>query len=574
MPPLRSSSHRVVSRRSSDSIRHRLAGRIWWDTHKRITTLGDMSTYSPATPPPRLDRPAIERLRADLESAQWSVEHVETRMGSVATAALGREQRIPALVRLRRDTSPAALLTRLFMLGDAVSGHDLDRALPTLGTEGALNLGLITQRQDTRGHTREGTWVSTVDLRPHAATLPDPQDQDRQREYHWWILSDLGESTTGKPLHPDHVLGIGGATTSLLRLTVRRRLSRALDLGCGCGIQALYLATHVDHVVATDLSPRACAITRFNAALNNSDIDVRQGSLFDPVAGQTFDLITSNPPFVITPESVRAGGLLEYRDAGMSRDNLVATLIVHAHEYLSEGGTLQMLANWEIPAEADPHTDWSFRVTDWLGDAPVDTWVVQRDILDPAAYAELWLRDSGGHLMARQTYEADYAAWIADFEDAGVGAIGMGFVVARRIGKDTTPIRVFDLAMGGMIPRGHEVEAALDSLRLRQPLEDLTLLRAADVTEERHFTPGDTDPRVIVLRQGGGMGQAIHVGSAVSALVGASDGELTVKQILSALAQIMGEDEEALREQILPVVARLLRMGMLRVAAPRSGQSM
>jgi len=79
----------------------------------------------------------------------------------------------------------------------------------------------------------------------------------------------------------------------------------ALDLGCGCGIQALYLATHAGRVVATDLSSRACALTQFNAALNEAVIDVREGSLFEPVEGETFDLIVTNPPFVITPDSVR-----------------------------------------------------------------------------------------------------------------------------------------------------------------------------------------------------------------------------------------------------------------------------
>ena len=67
---------------------------------------------------------------------------------------------------------------------------------------------------------------------------------------------------------PDHVLGISSAATSLAQLTVREPVDRALDLGTGCGVQALHLATHASQVVATDVNQRALRLTRFNAELN------------------------------------------------------------------------------------------------------------------------------------------------------------------------------------------------------------------------------------------------------------------------------------------------------------------
>ena len=42
-------------------------------------------------------------------------------------------------------------------------------------------------------------------------------------------------------------------------------------------------------------------MTRLNAALNEVEVDVRDGSFFEPVAGERFDLIATNPPFVISP---------------------------------------------------------------------------------------------------------------------------------------------------------------------------------------------------------------------------------------------------------------------------------
>ena len=135
-----------------------------------------------------------------------------------------------------------------------------------------------------------------VDLRPHEA-------RDDAGDVRWWIASDLGELATGAPLTPDHVLGIGGAGLALAALTPRRPVAAAFDLGCGCGIQTLYLLRHADRVTATDVSERALAFTAFNAALaavGPDRLELLAGSLLEPVAGRRFDLIVTNPPFVLT----------------------------------------------------------------------------------------------------------------------------------------------------------------------------------------------------------------------------------------------------------------------------------
>src|SRR5699024_12333272 len=102
-------------------------------------------------------------------------------------------------------------------------------------------------------------------------------------------------------------LGVGGASLTLARITPRTRVGRVLDLGCGGGIQALHAARHAEHVVATDLSERALAVAAFNAALNGIEVELRQGSLLEPVAGARLGPIVPNPPFVITPPRAAAG---------------------------------------------------------------------------------------------------------------------------------------------------------------------------------------------------------------------------------------------------------------------------
>ena len=613
--------------------------------------------------PPALDDNLIEALRRDLEAAHFTVDYVDSLLSQQAQNALMRDQRVPAMVELQRlidgesagNAAAAATLAQLFILGMDVDYDRVDAALPALGSAGACALGLIapagasanaaeTSGADANANANAaetgnpagnaGETSSDVesvaapmralfDLRPHAATLPDG-------DHHWWVLSDLGEATTGRPLAPDHVLGIGGATTTLLTLTDRTPVDSALDVGTGCGIQALYLATHCTRVVATDLSERACEITRFNAALNQVAIDVRCGSLFEPVAGERFNLIVSNPPFVITPDSVRASGLMQYRDGGAQRDHLIAQIIHEAPDHLTEGGTIQMLANWEV--DSDSTATWSDHPRSWFDGLPVDAWVIQRDCLEPAQYVEMWLRDSGGTLTARDTFERAYADWLADFTAAGVQSIGMGLIAARRrpdfaekgpsadggssidegdvaaspsSANGNEPDRATqrrpayvecDGVATGHVPTGRDIRRGLDIIQLvatragggkiygssdsggsvegdstdggsADLLWDLHAVCSPDVTQVRYFAPGEADPQVIELQQGGGVGLKTSVSSELAGLVGAADGELTLGQIVAAIAALMELDPGDLRNRLSPEVIRLLKFGILRTSS-------
>ena len=195
------------------------------------------------------------------------------------------------------------------MLGCEVSSDAVETALPTLGVEGARELGLV----DPAGTG----FVASLSLNP--VELPDPLGQGASTgagtPLQWWILSDLDDQLRAGPARPDHVMGVGGATRSLLaQLPLGPHVTllggSVLDLGTGCGVVALMLAHalarfDVQRIVATDISERALSFARANARLNglHGAIEFRQGDLFAPVAGERFDLIASNPPFVITPRS-------------------------------------------------------------------------------------------------------------------------------------------------------------------------------------------------------------------------------------------------------------------------------
>src|SRR6185312_7798444 len=123
---------------------------------------------------------------------------------------------------------------------------------------------------------------------------------------------------------------------------------------------------HAETVVATDISERALAFTRFNLALNapalrlgaadldpsNPDarVSLRLGSLLEPVAGESFDLVVSNPPFVITPRhrGEKSADQFTYRDGGLAGDAIVDQLVRGLPAVLNPDGIAQMLGNWEV----------------------------------------------------------------------------------------------------------------------------------------------------------------------------------------------------------------------------------
>ena len=532
------------------------------------------SEPSSSFPPPVVTPEQAASLRADLSESGWGVEAVATLLGEAADAALRREIRLPALRSVRAalaagtDSSPVAVLTALFMLGEPVLATALDAALPRTGAAGAAVIGLVGE-PDEAGYVR-----ARVDLRPHEAV-------DDAGEIRWWVASDLGELVTGRALAPDHVLGIGGAGLTLAGLTPRTRVRNALDLGCGCGIQTLYLLRHAEHVVATDISERALAFTAFNAALagvcvmggpdagsggGGGRLELLQGSLLEPVAGRRFDLIASNPPFVLTPPAVREAGLplMEYRDAG---GPVLPVLVAGLREHLEPGAAAVMLGNWEHRG-AD---SWREAVATWIPEG-LDGWVIEREVQDPVEYATMWLRD-GGLTSERDAegFDAALGAWIDDFEVRGVQGVGFGYLIVHRPLRPRDPWRLLEeVTTSGQGVLGHHVAEVLEVRERLAGLDDdavadLRPVLAPDVTEERHLIPGAAEPTVILLRQGGGLGRTIRASTVVAALAGVADGELSVGQIASAVVALTGEDAIGLRAEMVEATRHLITVGFLTI---------
>ncbi|MCK6079576.1 methyltransferase [Microbacterium sp. EYE_5] len=500
------------------------------------------------------DPSVIEALRADLSAAGYTADAVRGAWGPVADTATGHGLLGPARRALAGRTDPLAVLCRTLFLGDAAPRADVDAALPTARADGLVALDLARI---------DGEVVTPT-------ALLRPQDfADAGGTGGWWIASDLDEAALGGALPTGHVLGIGGASLTLAGLQLDTPARRVLDLGTGCGIQALRARRIAPEVVATDVSERALRFTLLNARLNDlTGIEVRHGSLFEPVAGEEFDRVVSNPPFVITP---RVAGVpeYEYRDAGFAGDDLVAAFVSGVGGVLAPGGTAQLLGNWEYRDGQDGLD----RVRTWVAASshPLDAWIVEREQLDPLAYAELWVRD-GGTTPGSAEYERLIDAWLTDFAARGVTAVGFGYLLLRRTPIGMPPLvryeRVAQPVAGSLGPHLGAALAAWDRLGLLDDtaLAESTAIVAEDVTEARHHRPGAEEPSVIELHQGGAFARVLDVDPALAALVGACDGDLPLGVLIDAIGDLLDVDAGALRADLLPRVRELLFTGFLRLA--------
>ncbi|WP_433684137.1 DUF7059 domain-containing protein [Nocardia sp. CA-119907] len=485
-------------------------------------------------------------LRAALTRVGYDADTLLEVLGPDAHAALGRSEPVPVR-RAARSAGALGTLIRLLLLGDALPEREVAAALAPLDIDRAVVAGLLT---------RDGDDVrAALDLRPL-----DTGGGTR------WILSDLDDSMRRRTLSEDHVLGVGHASLSLLRATPTRRVGSVLDLGTGCGVQAVHAAAYADRVTATDVNARALWLAEATAALNELDIELLEGSWFEPVAGRRFDQVVANPPFVVGPARIEH----TYRDSGLALDGASELVISQASDLLAPGGTAAMLAAW-VHVDGE---DWRQRVSSWLPAHGVDAWVVQRDIADPALYVGTWLRDAG--LDPRDpAAQARAEQWLDAFTAADVDGIGFGFVYLHAI-DGPTELLAEDLTHGFDDPLGAEATAYFARsawLRRAAASENLAWTSRFVVDSatalERVYLHGEFgwDQQVARLHRGDGPRWQHEVDESTIALVaGMRPDGLPLQELVELLALADGIDEvtEEFAADALSVVVGLVRHGLVR----------
>ena len=488
---------------------------------------------------PLADPDAVDRLGDDLRAAGYDSDAVPALLGPSAHRALGREEFTPAL-RATRSGTPLATLIRLFLLGRTEPADAVARALPTIGVAGAAAAGVL--------EPAAGGWRAALDIRPHA---------DDGSEY--LVVSDLDSDTRPGPVRPNHVLGIGAASLTLAAAVIRTPVDTVLDLGTGCGIQALHCHGHAGSITATDTNPRALALAAATARGNGQRWELARGSMFEPVAGRRFDLVVSNPPFVIGSGEVH----YEYRDSGMAGDRVCERLVREIPAHLSEGGTGQILANWLVREG----TDWRDRVAGWLTGTGCDAWVVQRELADPAEYVALWGKDAGEN-PAQSAATAQ--EWLDYFDAEHVAGIGMGLITMRRNGSDHPDVILDDLPGPGDEVTGAEAAGFLARRDWLRDTDDDALLHTrlavdAGVWLEQRALPGPQgwEPVLRILRRVGGPGAVLQVDEWGQQLLAGCTGAVPLLVVLRLLSDAHDLDVDAVAAAVLPTVREAVTRGVL-----------
>jgi len=418
---------------------------------------------------------------------------------------------------------------RLLLIGDKVALVDARGVLPV-----EQMAQLLTVHGDAVG--------CPFELAPHAEDGAD-----------WWVVSDRTDAD-GRSTRADHVLGVGGASTTLAQLTVRRPVGTALDIGTGCGVQALHLSRHAGTVTATDAVPRALSLAATGFALSGVDVELATGDLADPVRDREFDLVVCNPPFVVGPSARFA-----YRDAGRSGDDISRDAVRAAASVLADGGVAQLLVNWlHVRGE-----DWRDRVAGWVTDLGCDAWLIERDVAEPVDYVSTWLGDAG------ERDEQVSHRWLRWFSESRVDAVGFGWVVLRR-GAGPHRVAVESVSHPVDQPLGPHIAGWLDRVAWLRERDDPALLdshlvHAPAVRRDSAAAPSSDGWQPIgqALRLDEGFRWSLPCDDATAAIVAGCDGSVPLRALVTVLAGALGESAAEIGPAVCATVRGLVDRGLL-----------
>ncbi|YCM42306.1 methyltransferase [Verrucomicrobiaceae bacterium 227] len=306
-----------------------------------------------------------------------------------------------AMVAKVRPEGPAQeVLCRLFLAGERVTRKSLEGVLAR-SYEGLKGLGILAG---------DGVWVQSLfRLRPH-------------KEGYYFEDFPRAMAEGDAEVSAEFVMGVAPTTRILRQITPTFARSRVLDLCCGGGWLALGEAGDGVSVVGSDLSGRCLAVAKLNARLNGkSGVDWRQGPWFEPVRGEEFDLIISNPPFVQSP-----GGRTMAMDTPVEEDP-VSVILSQMPSYLAPNGVGCLLLNWQYQDE----DDWGAHPLSCLPETGVQVLLFELQRHDPRGYATHWVRQNA-RFEDPKAREAEIGRWVEYLEGRGSAGVSSGFLLMRR----------------------------------------------------------------------------------------------------------------------------------------------
>jgi SAM-dependent methyltransferase len=371
------------------------------------------------------------------------------------------------------------------------------------------------------------------------------------------VASDHPQAIENK--QTEMVLWPNPTSKFLGRFAVRRHSSATLDLGTGSGILSLSAAEYSDVVVATDLNERAVDFARFNASLNGvENIKVLAGDCFAPVADRKFDLILSNPPFFITPQTHYL-----FCENQMELDGLCRRLVKEAPQHLNEGGYMEMLCEWaQIKGES-----WEDRVAEWLANTGCDAWVMKGLTQDPEEYAQHRIRETSEDTSLDSV---NYDGYMNYYRQRGVEAIHDGLIVMRRrTGKYWVRIEEVPKTPSGDLGQMIQSTFAAHDLLLENEADEkllaLRLLLGPHVRLEQicNQAEGHWHAESLTLRLISGFPFQMTVQPLVAEFLVTCDGSRTAEQAIQDFATTARAPLDTVRTESLAMIRRLIERGFI-----------
>ncbi len=487
---------------------------------------------------------APERARAVRDALADAGFMVEPIVAMMRRCSLGGSVHPTLAGRWTDEPTVFNQLFRLFALGRSASASVLREGLGEPVVESLQDCGLLAADGDDCERLR-----SVAKLLPFKGV---------------WVLSDFTSQITGRPLGDDHVLGAGGASETLAALTPRRRVRRVLDLGAGSGVQSFLAAAHADHVVGTDVNRRAMNFAGLGAAMNGlAHFEQRYGSLFEPVAGERFDLIVANPPFVISPDRQ-----FMYRDGGLGGDELSRRVISVAADHLTEGGKAVVLCNWYHRDD----DDWPDRPLGWAPAHNCDVWLIKHKTVDPLTYAAEWLAPTDSEDRAH--FAQSLERWTGYFGAVGANRISGGAVVLQRRTGVTNWRRCDDLDQvarsgdcGDQIERichnmtwltQHPTDEALFAERLK-------LMPGHVISQTMTADQGEWQSAGLKLCATAGIVFEGEIDTHAATMIARCDGTTPLRDLFKDVTDRVDESAERVAQVCAQVARQLLRSGVLSV---------
>ncbi len=343
--------------------------------------------------------------------------------------------------------------------------------------------------------------------------------------------------------------GVHRPSVALAHMTVRGSGERALDLCTGNGIQAILLAAHAASVVATDVNARALAYADFNVALNGvGNVETRLGSFFEPVAGEQFDLVVANPPYVVSPDSA-----FLFRDGGLRGDAVSEDIVRRAPESLAPGAFASLMIAWSL----DPNNPME-RPRSWLEGSGCDAFLLHTATDDPIETAAVWNRELADRPNA---YAGAIERWLEYYRELGIEQIAYACVVLRKR-EDARDgwFETLELPRAGLRPAGRHVRQLFETHDRLTEIDDLLDRRLgvvddAVVTQEMRFADAHWQSQSLTLRLDAGLPFSAELDASTARIVRGLDGSKTLGEVLAAVFEDDDERDtgKALARQMLAV---------------------